>query len=133
MKKRAFAISIAVFVVGALTLIGGGIFLTVRLLDQAKAADATKLVEVGAWQSSENPEIIWTFTEIGKGTLTTNNHQNDYDFAWVLDKDTIKIETDWLYTLQDSYTYSLDQGAEIFTVKTESGEINFRPASDVDS
>ena len=35
----------------------------------------------------DEPSVIWNFTEIGKGTLTTNNHENDYDFIWAIDGD----------------------------------------------
>ncbi len=56
---------------------------------------------------SEN--VIWNFTEIGKGTLTTNNHIDDHEFKWTIEDDKLKIETDWLYTLYDELTYKLDQ------------------------
>ena len=132
MKNRAFVISVITLIVGALALIGGSVFLTVKLLDQAKAEDAVKLVEIGAWQSSESPEVVWTFTEIGKGQLTTNNHENDYDFIWAIDGDELKIETKWLTTLNDIYHYELKPDNTLI-VKTDSGEINFRPLSNIDS
>ncbi|MBR3180130.1 hypothetical protein IKF57_01175 [Candidatus Saccharibacteria bacterium] len=131
MKNRAFVISIVTLVVGAIALIGGSIFLTFRLLEQGRAEDAVKIVEVGAWQNSAAPEVIWTFTEIGKGQLTTNNHENDYDFIWAIEGDKLKIETDWLTTLNDEYTYKLDTAGKTLTIETDSGNIDFRPLSDV--
>ena len=101
-------------------------------------SDAEYLVSAKEWRletddncgddsDTENCEsgVIWKFTEIGKGTLTTNNHTNDYDFIWVLDGDTLKINTDWLYTINDEYTYKLDKGAGKLTVETEDEKATF--------
>ena len=34
-----------------------------------------------------------------------NNHINDYDFIWAIDGGKLKIETNWLYTLNNDYSY----------------------------
>ena len=86
-------------------------------------------MEIGAWEREDAPSVVWNFTEIGKGTLTTNGHQNDYDFIWAIDGDKIKIETDWLYALDDEYIYTLDQSAGVLTL----GDVNFRAASSIDA
>ena len=57
----------------------------------------------------DTPAVIWNFKEIGKGSLTTNSHVNDYDFIWAIESDNLKIETSWLYTLNDEYEYELNQ------------------------
>ena len=113
--------------------------------------DAEFLVQMGEWTREDAEGVIWNFTEIGKGTLTTNNHQNDYDFLWSVDGDTLKIETKWLYDLNDEYTYKLQQDNKTLTLssKTKSGsdsdsdsdsdsgeelaDINFRATGRVDT
>ena len=68
--------------------------------------------------------VIWNFTEIGKGTLTTNKHLNDYEFAWALDDDKMIIQTDWLYELDNEYDYKLDQNTG--TLVLSDGEKEYR-------
>ena len=131
MKKK---ISIIVFIIGILTLIGGAVFLILDLTRAPKIQDGEYLVSVGEWEKVDEPSVIWKFTEIGKGTLTTNKHTNDYSFLWALEGDKIKIETEWLYTLNNNYTYKIDQGQNLLTlISDDSTEINFRPASGVDT
>ena len=71
------------------------------------------------------PGVIWKFTEIGKGTLTTNNHINDYDFIWSLKDGKLLIETAWLYDLNNEYEYELNQGNGTLTLKDGDKEFNF--------
>ncbi|MBQ1540113.1 hypothetical protein IIZ72_00925 [Candidatus Saccharibacteria bacterium] len=130
-KKKVWGI--VIFVFGLLVLAAGVAFLLFNLLKGPNVRDAEYLVEIGAWEREGEPTVIWNFTEIGKGTLTTNFHINDYDFIWRIDGDTLKIETDWLYDLNDEYTYKLDQGKNTLTLTSASGDINFVPASSVDT
>ena len=131
MKKK---ISIAVFIIGIITLIAGVVFLILNLNSGPKIQDGEYLVSVGEWEEVDAPGVIWRFSEIGQGTLTTNNHLNDYDFIWALEGDKIKIETDWLYTLNNEYGYRINQSENILTlIQEDSTEINFRPASGVDA
>ena len=147
----------AVFLIGIATLVAGVVLLVINLVAKPAVRDADYLVSVGKWEleddsncasENENTEeatancidgsgVIWEFTEIGKGKLTTNNHKNDYNFIWSLDKDELKIETAWLYTLENSYTYKLDQDKQILTLTTGEGEslvsIYFHPASSADA
>lgn len=151
-KKR---ISLIVFIIGLLTLIAGVVFLIVRLNAGPSIADGEYLVTVGEWKLKdgeclqskcadntkcidENGEstvvcngdsVIWNFTEIGKGTLTTNNHVNDYDFVWLLEDGKLKINTEWLYTLNDEFEYSLDQNGNTLTLVSGDEEIVFIPAT----
>lgn len=69
--------------------------------------------------------VIWRFTEIGKGTLTTNNHLDDYNFIWALEGSMLKIETKWLYTLENEYSYSLDQSGGVLTLTDGDKEYRF--------
>ena len=94
-KKR---VSLIVMIIGLITLVIGVVFLIVRLVSGPSVADGEYLVSVGEWTEQGEPSIVWNFTEIGKGTLTTNNHTNDYDFAWALEDGKLKIDTEWLYT-----------------------------------
>ena len=121
-----------IFIIGLLTIATGVTFLLFNLLKGPSVQDADYLVQVGKWELENEPSVVWNFTEIGKGTLTTNSHLNDYEFIWRIDGDTLKIETKWLYELNDEYIYKLDQGKNILTLTSESGDINFVPASSVD-
>jgi hypothetical protein len=73
------------------------------------------------------PNVVWKFTAIGKGTLTTNAHKNDYDFAWALEDEKMKVRTDWLYEMDNEYDYTLNREDGILTLK--SGEKEYRFAS----
>ena len=89
--------------------------------------------ENGSESAENKPEVacesrvVWKFTEIGKGTLTTNGHKNDYNFAWALKDGKMTIRTEWLYEMDDEYDYTLNQEDGILTLK--SGEKEFRFAS----
>ena len=124
-KKR---ISLIVLIIGLITLIAGVIFLIVQLTAGPSVADGEYLVSVGEWTEQGVPGIVWNFTGIGKGTLTTNNHTNDYDFAWALEDGKLKIDTEWLYTLNDEFEYSLDQGSNILTLTGGEETFTFVPA-----
>ena len=149
-KKR---ISLIVLIIGIITLIAGVVFLIVQLNSGPSIADGEYLVSIGEWklksgkceqskcaentkcvdengQSSvvcEGDGVVWNFTEIGKGTLTTNNHVNDYDFVWTLEDGKLKINTEWLYTLNDEFEYTLDQNGNILTLTRGDEEVEFVP------
>ena len=53
--------------------------------------------------------VAWDFDEIGKGKLTTNGGLDEYDFIWAIEDNKLKIETDWLYPLENEYEYELNQ------------------------
>ena len=100
-----------------------------------KSADATEDAEGGEKTETEAsaPEVdcasrvVWKFTEIGKGTLTTNGHMNDYDFQWALEDGKMTIRTEWLYEMDNEYDYTLNQEDGILTLKA--GESEYRFAS----
>ena len=123
-KKR---ISLIVLIIGLLTLIAGVVFLIVRLTAGPSVADGEYLVSVGEWTEQGEPSIVWNFTGIGKGTLTTNNHTNDYDFVWALEDGKLKINTEWLYTLNNEFDYVLDQGSNILTLTSGDETFTFVP------
>ena len=131
MKKKNI-ISLIVFIIGIIALATGIVFLVISLNKANSIQDGEYLVSVDNWAREDQPEVIWTFTEIGKGKLTTNNNKNIYDFIWALEGDKLKIETNWLYTLEDEFTYRIDNGNLILT-KDDSTEIKFSPASSVDT
>lgn len=118
-KKRAKKDkkSIAIFVVGLVVLIGGLGFLIYKLVAGPSKADAEFLISNGIWVQEDEPSVVWRFTEVGKGTLTTDGNQTNYDFIWSLDNGKIKMETKWLYDLSDEFEYSLDQGSKTLTLK----------------
>ena len=120
--------SFIVFIIGIITLIAGAVALVLNFVIKPDMRDAEYLVEVGEWVEDEADGVIWNFTEIGKGTLTTNNHVNDYDFIWAMDGDKLKIETKWLYDLNDEYTYKINQGEKTLTLVSGENEYKFRAA-----
>lgn len=121
-------VSLIVFIIGLLTLIAGVVFLIVRLSAGPSIADGEYLVSVGEWKEQDEPSVIWNFTEIGKGTLTTNNHTNDYDFVWAIEDGKLKVNTEWLYTLNDEFDYTLDQNGNMLTLTRGDEETIFVPA-----
>ena len=123
-KKR---VSLIVFIIGLLTLIAGVVFLIVRLNAGPSVADGEYLVSVGEWKEQDEPSVIWNFTEIGKGTLTTNNHTNDYDFVWAIEDGKLKVNTEWLYTLNDEFDYALDQNGNMLTLTRGDETFTFVP------
>ena len=145
-KKKRIAI-ISTLVVGVVTLIVGLVFLIINLTSTPPVQDGDYLVSANHWvldggtnceandQAAEEettkqetncaPSVIWDFTEIGKGSLTTNNHENDYDFIWALEDGKLKIETKWLYDLQNEYDYKLDQKSGILTLNDGENEYIF--------
>ncbi len=123
--KKWKAWGISALVAGALTLVIGVGFLVFRMIEAGRQADGEYLVAAGEWTLSGEDGVIWDFTEIGKGTLTTNNHTNDYEFEWAIDGDKLIIETDWLYEMENEYNYSLDQGDGVLTLTDNDGSYEF--------
>lgn len=129
MKKR---LPLIVFIIGLAVLAGGVTFLLINIFSKPDTRDADYLVEIGTWTEQDADSVIWQFTEIGKGTLTTNNHTNDYDFIWAIEGDKLKIETKWLYELEDEYTYKIDQRAKTLTLTTGEQTIIFNAKASED-
>lgn len=123
-KKR---VSLIVLIIGLISLVVGVIFLIVRLNSEPSIADGEYLVSVGEWAEEGEPGVVWNFTEIGKGILTTNDHLNDYDFAWALEDGVLKIETEWLYNMDDKFEYSLEQGSNTLTLTSGDETFTFIP------
>ena len=124
MKKRKI-ISISAFVLGIAALVAGITFLVLNIIKSNHAADADYLVSAENWTLQDSDSVVWDFTEISKGTLTTNNHENDYDFIWSLEDGKLKVETDWLYDLDNEFSYTLDQSAGTLTLTDNDGEYVF--------
>ena len=140
MNKQKF--SLIVFIIGIITLIAGAVALVLNFVIKPDMRDAEYLVKMEEWvlqpdfgEQEEGTEVrsetidtnvIWKFTEIGKGTLTTNNHVNDYDFIWAIDGDTLKIETKWLYDLNNEYNYKINQSEKTLTLTAGETEYKFK-------
>ena len=146
--------------IGVAALAASATFFIIKNNEKPAVRDAEYLVSVGKWimQSESNTEpvdcissveeenaeptdcisvepttgnVIWNFTEIGKGTLTTNNHIDDHDFKWAIESNKLKIETDWLNTLYDELTYKIDQKEQILEVTRENGTTQkFKPSEE---
>lgn len=125
--KRA----IFVFGIGIFTLAVGAFFLFKTVTKKPAEPDGKYLVSVGTWAREDEPTVIWTFEE-GKGKLTTNRHYNDYDFIWSIEDKKLNIETSWLYTLNDSFDYVLNQKKNTLTLTKDGIDYVFVPASDVE-
>ncbi len=124
-KDKKKLIGLITLICGVLVCIAGLIFLLINLFTGPGLRDAEYLVEIGEWVREDEPSVIWQFTEIGKGTLTTNSHTNDYDFIWAISDDVLQVETSWLYTLNDSFEYVLDQSANTLILTSGDKTITF--------
>lgn len=107
-EKTKKTLPIITFILGLIILVVGAGFLITKLMSGQSADDAEKIVSIGTFVKEGEEKVVWQFTEIGKGTLTTNGHINDYDFIWALEGDKLKIETEWLYDLNNEFKYKLD-------------------------
>ena len=124
-QKRKWIISLIVFIVGILLLVAGIVCLIINASQNSVAKEAEYLMAAESWVLEDSDQVIWDFTEVGKGTLTTNAHENDYDFKWVLEDGKMKIETAWLYELNNEYDYSLDQSNGILTLTDDDESYRF--------
>lgn len=124
-KPKRKKVGLIVFFVGVTVLVAGLVFFLISIFAKPGLRDAEYLVEVGKWVRDDEPGVIWNFTEVGKGKLTTNNYTNEYDFIWAIENDKLKIETEWLYTLNDEYEYLLDQNAKSLIIKSGEKTIEF--------
>ena len=129
-KSAKKIISIIVFVIGLITLAVGAAFFVLDLVKKANVEDADFLVSTGKWVEKDNEGVVWEFTEIGKGALTTNGHIDDYDFIWAIDGSTLKIETTWLYDLNDEFSYTLDQKERTLKLTRDGVDVTFVPVAE---
>lgn len=126
LPKKVGKVPISVFILGMLVLFGGLLFLIVRIISGPGVDTAEFLINSGEWVEEGEPSVIWDFTEVGKGRLTTDNHLNDYDFTWALKDGKLKIQTTWLYNLSDEFEYSIDQGSKTLNLKNSKIEVKFK-------
>lgn len=115
-KNKPAKWALAVFIIGIVILVVGLTVFLINKNSQPSMADVDFLISAGEWQREDQPAVIWNFTEVGKGKLTTDEHLNDYSFIWSLDDNKLKIETTWLYDLNDEFDYKIDQGAKTLTI-----------------
>ena len=151
-------LGIVTFSIGALALAASTTFFIIKNNEKPAIQDAEYLVSIGEWVMQPDaydcilPEgevdntaeptdcippslveeyysnVIWNFTEIGKGTLTTNNHLNDYAFEWSIENGKLKIETDWLYEIYGEYDYNLNQEQNTLEITKEGDKTEiFKP------
>lgn len=120
-SRKKKILSLCVLGVGVAALAAGVVFLVLNIMTANKTADGNFLVEASSWTLESSDNVVWNFTEIGKGTLTTNNHLNDYDFIWSIEDNKLLIETDWLYDLENEYTYELDQNSKTLNLTDANG------------
>lgn len=106
-KKRK-ASSFVIFLIGLAMLITGLGFLAAKFAMRSNMSDAEKIVELGTFAKNGEEGVVWQFTEIGKGTLTTNGHKNDYDFTWAIEDGKLKIKTEWVEPIYNEYSYKID-------------------------
>lgn len=131
-KKAKFAIIISSAVVG-LAAVGVLLYFLVLRKEEPEVVLTDRDILVShAWEKQEAPTVIWTFRADGTGEITTNK-SNYYDMTWYFEQDgetqTLKINTAWLYELNDSFTFALDRENNSFTVKNlaDEGESVFVP------
>lgn len=105
-----------VLALGVVALIVGLVVFIINKNSQPPMEDVDFLMEAGEWQREDQPAVIWDFIGIGGGELTTDGHLNDYAFEWSLENGKLKIQTDWLYDLNDEFDYKIDQGAKTLVI-----------------
>ena len=129
-RKKKKIVCITVFVIGIIILIVGIVFLVLSMLKGSAVADGEYLVAAESWVLSECEEedcdkVVWDFTEIGKGELTTDGGEHKYEFKWAIEDGKLLVQTDWLYEMDNEYEYSLDQGNGVLTLRDDAGEYQF--------
>ncbi|MBQ3292803.1 hypothetical protein IJG93_00635 [Candidatus Saccharibacteria bacterium] len=125
-KQPSKKVAIAIFVIGMVVLIAGLSVLIIKKTAQPLLDDAEFLITAGDWVREDSPSVIWSFTEVGKGKLTTDNHLNDYDFIWKLQDKKLLIETSWLYDLDNEFDYVIDQGEKTLTITNSDKNIEIK-------
>ena len=113
-SKKPLIISIVVVIL----LIGGGFSLWYFVLRNREPEIVLTDLEYLAsrsWEKEDDPTVIWSFHENGTGEITTNK-LNYYDMKFSLEESSLKISTEWLYTLEDSFTIEIDRENSSFTV-----------------
>lgn len=137
-RKKKKVLSIGVFVLGVIMLAVGIVFLVLNVLKGNAVADGEYLVAAENWVltdcgDEDCDKVIWDFTEIGKGSLTTDGGEHNYDFKWAIKDGKLDIQTDWLYELNNEYEYSLDQSNGVLTLRDidteEDAEVEYRFAA----
>lgn len=137
-RKKKKILSIGVFVLGIIMLVVGIVFLVLNVLKGNAVADGEYLVAAENWVltdcgDEDCDKVIWDFTEIGKGSLTTDGGEHNYDFKWAIKDGKLDIQTDWLYELNNEYEYSLDQSNGVLTLRDidteEDAEVEYRFAA----
>ena len=137
-RKKKKNLSIGVFVLGMIMLVVGIVFLVLNVLKGNAVADGEYLVAAENWVltdcgDEDCDKVIWDFTEIGKGSLTTDGGEHNYDFKWAIKDGKLDIQTDWLYELNNEYEYSLDQSNGVLTLRDidteEDAEVEYRFAA----
>lgn len=124
-KKRKIT-GIVILIIGIVMLIAGTAFLVINATKKVAIDEGEYLISAGNWSLEGEEGVTWDFTEMGKGTLTTNNHQNDYAFKWLLKDGKLLVKTDWLYELDNEYEYELDQSAGTLTLTEDGKEYRFK-------
>ena len=76
-QKKKKITCITIFVLGMIVLVVGTVFMVLNVLKGNAVADGEYLVAAGDWMltdcGNENcDKVVWDFTEIGKGVLTTD-------------------------------------------------------------
>jgi len=124
--KKPSKLPLVTMIIGLIVLVAGVVLLIVKLVTAPRMDDAEFLISAGEWVREDQSNVIWNFTEVGKGTLTTDEHLNNYDFVWALENGKLKIETNWLYDLNDEFEYTLDQGGKTLTIKNPDKKVEVK-------
>ncbi len=144
-KDKKKIACIATFVVGLFVLVVGAVFLILNLMRGNSVADGEYLVSAESWtleaddtkdekdceeatdceSVDQSGKVVWDFTEIGKGNLTTDGGEHNYNFEWAIKDGKLIIQTAWLDELHNEYEYSLDQSNGVLTLKDDDGEYKF--------
>ena len=122
MKKKLLLIFLYIFLFAGAT---AGAFFLAKFLDEAdptrKFSDAEFLTSFDSWVKSDADSVIWTFDRDATCTVTTTRVEV-FDCTWYLEDDTLGIQTSWLTTLEDEFTFALNREEKSFTITSLSDQ-----------
>ncbi|MBR3319727.1 hypothetical protein IKG20_00230 [Candidatus Saccharibacteria bacterium] len=124
-KKAKLAIIISAIVLGVIAIALVLILIVFKKTEPEVVLTDLDILTAHAWEKEGAETVIWTLNRDGTGEITTNK-SNYYDMKWTIEQgeetQTLKVDTAWLYELNDSFSFSLDREADSFTVKNLADE-----------
>lgn len=124
-KKAKLAIIISTIVLAIAGIVAALVLFVFKHEEPEVVLSDRDILVSHAWEKEDAPTVIWTFRTDGTGEITTNK-SNYYNMTWELSQgeetNTLSITTEWLYKLEDTFTFSLDRENNSFAIKNLADE-----------